>query len=255
MNLKSIRKALFFLLMMFSVSVFAQEKTPTKKDKPAKVKKAKKVKATNTDFLFTLTTQYGDISFILYDKTPKHKANFLKLTQEKFYDDLLFHRVIKDFMIQGGDPNSRTAAAGAALGSGDGGYRVDAEFDASLFHKKGVIAAARDGNPEKASSSCQFYIVQGKKSDDNTLTQIETRGNFKYTPQQREIYKTIGGTPFLDQNYTVYGEVLKGIEVVDKVADEPGDGANRPTKDIKMKIKAEKMKKTAITKMFGYKYM
>ena len=255
MNLKSIRKALFFLLMMFSVSVFAQEKTPTKKDKPAKIKKAKKAKKTNTDFLFTLTTQYGDISFILYDKTPKHKANFLKLTQDKFYDDLLFHRVIKDFMIQGGDPNSRTAAAGAALGSGDGGYRVDAEFDASLFHKKGVIAAARDGNPEKASSSCQFYIVQGKKTDDNTLTQIETRGNFKYTPEQREIYKTIGGTPFLDQNYTVYGEVLKGIEVIDKVADEPGDGANRPTKDIKMKIKAEKMKKTAITKMFGYKYL
>ena len=242
--------------MMVSVSVFAQEKTAAAKtDKPAKIKKAKKAKKSNTDYLFTLTTQYGDISFILYDKTPKHKANFLKLTEAKFYDDLLFHRVIKDFMIQGGDPNSRTAVAGASLGSGDGGYMVDAEFDATLFHKKGVIAAARDGNPAKASSSCQFYIVQGKKVDDNMLNQIEKNGNFKYTPEQRETYKTIGGTPFLDQNYTVYGEVLKGIEVVDKVADEPGDGANRPTKDIKMKIKVEKMKKSKITKMFGYKYL
>jgi peptidyl-prolyl cis-trans isomerase B (cyclophilin B) len=252
MNLKSMKKILFFLLMMFSVSVFAQEKTSVS---TTKVSKTPKIKKSKTDFLFTLTTQYGDISFILYDKTPKHKANFLKLTQEKFYDDLLFHRVIKDFMIQGGDPNSRTAAAGAALGNGDGGYMVDAEFDATLFHKKGVIAAARDGNPAKASSSCQFYIVQGKKVDDNMLNQIETRGNFKYTSAQREIYKTVGGTPFLDQNYTVYGEVLKGIEVVDKVADEPGDSANRPTKDIRMKIKAEKMKKSKITKMFGYKYI
>lgn len=146
-------------------------------------------------------------------------------------------------MIQGGDPNSKNADSAALLGNGEGpGERIPAEFRNNLIHKKGVLAAARDNNPEKASSNCQFYIVQGQKYTDTTLNEMEcgVRQNnpgFTYTTVQRNIYKTIGGTPFLDQNYTVFGEVIKGLEVIDKIVSVPCDANDRPLQNVRMKIK------------------
>jgi peptidyl-prolyl cis-trans isomerase B (cyclophilin B) len=140
-------------------------------------------------------------------------------------------------MIQGGDPDSKTAQPGTLLGEGTVGYTVPAEFRDSLFHKKGVLAAARDNNPEKASSGSQFYIVQGKTFTDAQLDDLENkRLKFKLPQYQREVYKTIGGTPHLDRNYTVYGEVVKGLEMVDKIAIVKTDGNNRPLEDVKMTI-------------------
>lgn len=211
-------------------------------------------KKSKKDFLITVSTDKGEIQLILYESTPKHRANFLKLVQEGFYKDLLFHRVIQDFMIQGGDPESRGAKPGQRLGSGGLDYRVDAEFLPELFHKKGALAAARDGNPEKASSSCQFYIVQGKKSTDQELEMIEKRNNITYTEEQKKIYKEIGGTPFLDQNYTVFGEVIAGLDVLDKIADVEKDASDRPKEDVKMNITAKEMSKKKITKLYGHVY-
>ncbi|WP_026897324.1 peptidylprolyl isomerase [Daejeonella oryzae] len=183
-------------------------------------------------------TNKGECIIMLYNQTPLHRDNFLKLAKEGFYNGTLFHRVIKEFMIQGGDPDSKTAKRGQALGEGDLGYRVDAEFRENLFHKKGVLAAARDNNPEKASSASQFYIVQGKKWTDETLDQIQkNRMQGRQIPEvQREVYKSLGGTPHLDQNYTVYGEVVKGIELVDSIASVKTAPGDRPLEDIKMEI-------------------
>ncbi len=190
----------------------------------------------------------GDMTVRLSDSTPLHRDNFLKLVKVHFYDSLLFHRVIKDFMIQGGDPNSRNAKPGEALGMGGPGYRVPAEFRQTLFHKKGVIAAARDNNPEKASSGSQFYIVQGKVFSDAELDNLETgRMKRKIPSEQREVYKTLGGTPHLDQEYTVFGEVVKGVEVLDKIAavkTSKGADRDRPLQDVKIiTIKLVKRKK------------
>lgn len=184
-----------------------------------------------------ITTDSGVIVIKLYDETPLHRDNFLKLVREGFYDDLLFHRIIPQFMIQGGDPLSKNAPSGTMLGSGGSNMeRIPAEFRPSLIHKKGALCAARDNNPQKASSACQFYIVQGKPVSDAELDQLEAGMGFKYTPEQREAYKTLGGTPFLDQNYTVYGELESGSEVVDKIAGMKQGANNRPSTDIKMKM-------------------
>lgn len=185
-----------------------------------------------------ISTSYGEVIIRLFNETPKHRDNFLKIVKDGTLNGTLFHRVIKDFMIQGGDPDSKNATAGQLLGEGDLGYRVDAEFVEGLFHKKGVLAAARDNNPEKASSASQFYLVQGKKYTDKELDQIEiNRLKGKKIPaNQREIYKTIGGTPFLDQNYTVFGEIVKGYEMVDKIIALNTDGNNRPLEDVKMQV-------------------
>ena len=184
-----------------------------------------------------LTTDQGTIVIRLYDATPLHRDNFIKLVSQQFYDGLLFHRVISGFMIQGGDPNSKNAQPGEMLGMGGSDMeRIPAEFNKTLIHKKGVLAAARDGNPQKASSACQFYIVQGKKSTDQDLSAIEQGRGIPYTAEQRNIYKTIGGTPFLDMNYTVFGEVESGLEVIDKIAATLTGQGDRPIKDIKMKI-------------------
>ncbi len=183
-----------------------------------------------------ITTDFGDIVIRLYNKTPRHRDNFIKLVKEHFYDSLLFHRVINSFMIQGGDPGSKTAPPGAMLGNGDVGYTIPAEFDSSLYHKRGALCAARTENPEKASSGCQFYIVQGRQSSDIDLDNIQMRNHTLYTPAQRMTYKMNGGTPFLDMNYTVFGEVESGMEVVDKIALVEKDGNNRPLKDIRMKM-------------------
>ncbi len=181
-----------------------------------------------------ISTNLGDITVKLYDATPQHRDNFVKLANEGYYDGTLFHRVIKDFMIQGGDPDSKTATPGQQLGGGGPGYTIPAEFVSELFHKKGALAAARRGagNPEKASSGCQFYIVTGKKATDAELDRMPNM-----TPERRAAYKEIGGTPFLDDNYTVFGEVVSGLDIVDKIGvvqTRPGD---RPMEDVKMTIK------------------
>jgi peptidyl-prolyl cis-trans isomerase B (cyclophilin B) len=196
-----------------------------------------------------LQTNYGDIVVRLSDSTPLHRDNFLKLVKTGYYDSVLFHRVIKNFMIQGGDPESKHAKPGEPLGNGGPSYTVPAEFRATLFHKKGVIAAARDNNPEKASSGSQFYIVQGKIFTDAGLDSVETYrlNGRKIPPDQREVYKTMGGTPHLDQNYTVFGEVVKGLDIVDKIAAVPtskGPDRDRPLDDVRiLKAKLVKRKK------------
>ncbi|MCQ2298260.1 MAG: peptidylprolyl isomerase [Bacteroidales bacterium] len=181
----------------------------------------------------------------LYNETPLHRDNFLKLVGKGFYDGLLFHRVINHFMIQGGDPDSRSAKPGQMLGEGGLGYTVPAEFNPLLFHKKGVLAAARlsdQENPEKASSSCQFYLVQGQVFDEAKLQMLKDRYGVSLTPEQIEAYKTIGGTPHLDGSYTVYGEVVEGLDVIDKIAAVPTDKMDRPLEDVKMSMKIIEVK-------------
>ena len=175
----------------------------------------------------------------LYNETPKHRDNFLKLVKDGTYNDLLFHRVINQFMIQGGDPNSRNAKPGQMLGDGELGYTIPAEFVPGLYHKKGALAAARQAdqvNPEKRSSSCQFYIVQGNKWDAAKLKMVEQRYGKSFSEEQAKVYATLGGTPFLDGDYTVFGEVVEGLEVVDKIAAVKCGPMDRPVEDVKMKM-------------------
>ena len=191
------------------------------------------------DQLVTIRTTYGEMKAVLYDQTPLHKQNFLKLANEHFYDSLLFHRIIQGFMIQGGDPDSRNASSNSQLGSGGPGYTVPAEFVKSFIHKKGALAAARTGdagNPQKRSSGSQFYIVQGSAQSEGALTRIEDQKGLKYTDQQKKIYLESGGTPFLDQEYTVFGEVVEGLDVIDKIAAVQTARGDRPLEDVKMKV-------------------
>ncbi len=197
--------------------------------------------AQESEPLVVIHTDYGDMKVRLYDSTPRHRDNFIKLVKEGFYDNLLFHRVIPQFMIQGGDPDSRNAPQGALLGNGDIGYYIPNEFDPGIVHKKGVIAAARDNNPELASSGCQFYIVQGQVFTDDQLDYLEQQYGGTIPPEHREIYKTIGGTPHLYLlKFTVFGEVVEGLEVIDKIAGVPTDQNDRPLKNIRMWISLEK---------------
>ncbi len=228
--------ALLSSLMVFSASA-QKDSTIKKKDRKRDV---------------LIQTTMGDMVIRLSDSTPLHRDNFLKLVKVGYYDSVLFHRVIKNFMIQGGDPNSIRATAGQPLGNGSPGYTVPAEFRKTLFHKKGALAAARMGdnaNPSKASSGSQFYIVQGKIFTDTGLDSVETfRLNGRKIPaDQREIYKTIGGTPHLDQGYTVYGEVVKGLDVIDKIAAVQTSKArdrdlDRPLQDVRI-IKTKLIKR------------
>jgi cyclophilin family peptidyl-prolyl cis-trans isomerase len=189
--MKKIAFLSFILLLMMNVSSSGQGATTGQKQ----------VK-------FVIHTEFGDMKGILYNETPKHRDNFVKLAKSGFYDGLLFHRVIMGFMIQGGDPQSKNAKAGQPLGMGDPGYTIPAEFNANLKHKRGALAAARTENPEKKSSGSQFYIVQPDK-----------------------------GAHFLDMNYTVFGEITEGFDVIDKIASAPKDQSDRPLKDIKMTVK------------------
>ena len=226
--------ALLSSLIVFSASA-QKDSTIKKKDRKRDV---------------LMQTTMGDMVIRLSDSTPLHRDNFLKLVKVGFYDSLLFHRVIKYFMIQGGDPNSKRAEAGKPLGDGSPGYTVPAEFRKTLFHKKGALAAARMGdnvNPTKESSGSQFYIAQGKVFSDAGLDSIETfRLNGRKIPaEQREVYKTIGGVPHLDQGYTVYGEVVKGLDVLDKIAavqTSRGQDRDRPLQDVRI-IKAKLIKR------------
>lgn len=196
--------------------------------------------AQTTQRIVEISTDYGKIQVKLYDNTPLHRDNFIKLVTEGYYNGTLFHRVIKSFMIQGGDPESKNAEPSKMLGNGGPDYTIPAEFKKENFHKKGALAAARLGdnvNPQKASSGSQFYIVQGKKYADLELDQIEQRMGTKFTTEQREAYKTVGGTPHLDGNYTVFGEVTSGLDVIDAIAAVQTGQSDRPVKDVKMTIK------------------
>lgn len=265
--------------------------------------------AQKTDHLVTIKTRHGEMVAVLYDETPKHKENFIKLAKEHYYDSLLFHRVIEGFMIQGGDPESKKSPEGVRLGNGGPGYTIEAEFNPKLFHEKGALSAARLGdqmNPQKASSGSQFYIVQGKVHTESQLkldeqkfgralqqffqkpenkpyydsinTFFQTRDEKGYqayisslkpvvesqlgisvekdnvSPQVVEAYTTIGGTPALDGAYTVFGKVIKGLEVIDKIAAAPRDETDRPREDIRMQVIVKEMPRRKIEKMYGYTY-
>ena len=181
-----------------------------------------------------IKTSMGDITIALYNETPLHRDNFIKLVKESYYDGVLFHRIIKGFMIQTGDPDSKTAKPGQRLGMGGPAERIPAEFVPTLFHKRGAVAAARDNNPAKASSGSQFYIVDGDIFPQDKLDMIAARTGKTFSPEQVQAYTTIGGAPFLDGDYTVFGEVVSGMEVVDKIAAQEKDGNDRPLQDIKI---------------------
>jgi len=233
--MKTIKSVLLASFCLFSLHTFAQ-------------KNSKK------DDLVTIKTEQGTMQVILFDETPKHKANFIKLAKDKFYDGLLFHRVIEGFMIQGGDPESRNAKPGEMVGKGDNGYKIPAEFSPKLFHQKGALAAARDNNPTKESSGCQFYIVQGKKWSKADLAKQAARAARKITEEQKTVYETVGGTPHLDGSYSVFGQVIDGIDVIDKITSYPRDDRDRPEKNIVMKVSVKKVKKKKIMKKYGWNY-
>lgn len=264
--------------------------------------------AQNKDYVVTIKTSFGDMVAILYDETPKHKENFIKLAKDHYFDSTLFHRVIEGFMIQGGDPDSKKAMPGQPLGRGGPGYTVDAEFNAKFIHEKGVLSAARLGdqqNPTKASSGSQFYIVQGTKMTEAELKMDQMKfdqalqqffqnaanrpvydsvlaayqsGDMKsyqalliqlkprveketgintdkeVSPEKLKIYTTVGGAPNLDGEYTVFGKVIQGIEVIDKIAAVQKGRGDRPAEDIRMTVTVEEMSKKKIEKTYGYQY-
>lgn len=187
--------------------------------------------------MVTIKTDFGNMVVKLYDSTPSHRDNFVKLVKEGYYDDLLFHRIIKQFMIQGGDPNSKGADQNTPLGSGGPGYQIDPEIGA--YHFKGALSAARmpdQVNPEKKSSGSQFFVVQGYQVPDQELDRWEQQKGITYSAEDRQRYTTDGGYPFLDGDYTVFGEVVEGLDVIDKIAEQQVAAADRPVEDIKMKI-------------------
>ena len=220
--MKKITFAAFFLLALglgIPQSVVAQSKN---KEKEVRVE---------------MVTTEGRMVFVLFNDTPQHHDNFLKLVNEHTYDSLLFHRVIKNFMIQGGDPQSRHARPGQMLGDGTLGYTVPAEFKKNHFHRKGALCAARQGdnvNPRKESSASQFYIVQGQVWDVKTLDMMAQRYGKTFTEEQRKVYTTEGGTPHLDGDYTVFGQLIEGMDVVDKIAAVKTGMADRPVEDVRI---------------------
>jgi cyclophilin family peptidyl-prolyl cis-trans isomerase len=281
------KAALLILISVIVAGVSAQKSSSGKK-------KQNTTEVKDLNQKVRISTDFGDIVILLYDKTPLHRDNFIKLVNDSFYNGILFHRVIQDFMIQGGDPDSKNAQPEAMLGDGGPGYTVKAEFNPALFHKRGTLCAARmadNVNPAKESSGSQFYIVQGKKFSPSELTNIEHRVNqskkaeiingiianppkelkekvdsaravgtnesytalikeiepfvdkelakkgvFTFSEEQKKIYTTVGGTPHLDGSYTVFGEVMEGMEVVEKIAAVQKDRNDRPLTDIKMTI-------------------
>jgi cyclophilin family peptidyl-prolyl cis-trans isomerase len=240
------KKHSVFILPLFMLVVLVS---------PVQAQKKKK-----KDYLVTITTEAGPMRIVLFDETPLHKANFIKLTQEKFFDGLLFHRIIDNFMIQGGDPNSRNAKPKEALGNGSVGYKIPAEIKPNLFHQKGALGAARDNNPQKESSGCQFYIVEGRPMTgadlDQQLARVinENSTPRKPTEAQKKVYQSQGGTPHLDGNYTVFGQVIDGLAVIDSIAARPRDARDRPVNDIAMQVSVEPMRKKKITKKYGYSF-
>lgn len=219
----------FTFLLFFFVALVSCSVQDAKKQSPTTEKKTYAL----------IETSFGNMTVELYNETPKHRDNFIKLVKEGFYDSLLFHRVIKNFMIQGGDPNSRNAKPGQMLGDGTLNYLIPAEFVPGLFHKKGALAAARMGdqvNPTKSSSACQFYIVQGNVWSPEQLQMLSMQMGKTLSQEQINVYTTVGGTPHLDGDYTVFGQVIEGLDVIDKIAAVPCGVADRPLEDVKMKI-------------------
>lgn len=200
-----------------------------------------------------IETEYGNIVVMLYDNTPLNTNNMVKLANEHFYDSTLFHRCIPQFMIQGGDPESKQAKPGQMLGNGGLGTTIPAEINEVYYHKRGALGVARDQTPDKSGSACQFYIVVGKTFMDADLDNMSKRTGRTYTPEQREVYKTQGGTPHLDGNYTVFGEVVEGMDVVDKIAAEARDSNDRPNKDIRMlSVRVVEEKKSIMSSVKGF---
>ncbi len=272
------KRIAFFILIALFVTIISCGSSDKKSD----------------DSVISIKTEFGEIKVKLYDETPEHKKNFIKLVNEDFYNDLLFHRVINNFMIQGGDPDSKNAQPGSKLGGGSPGYTIPAEFIPKYFQKKGALAAARKGgpsNPEKRSSGSQFYIVQGKIFTPGKLDTLEMMKNsrvknelmkesfakantelneyrknndqesfnirvveireavdsifaaapqFKFSDAQKEIYTTIGGYPSLDGDYSIFGEVVDGLDILDKIAVVETDKNNRPVIDVKMEVEITK---------------
>ena len=187
-----------------------------------------------------ISTTKGNIVIELYNETPIHRDNFIKLVKENFFDGLLFHRCIRDFMIQGGDPDSRNAEPGQMLGAGNVGYTLEAEFNPELIHTRGALAAARTGdhvNPERRSSGSQFYIVQGRTFSQEQMEMMSLNRYPPYTPEQIEAYVTLGGTPHLDMLHTVFGRVVSGLDVVEAISLVPTDERNRPLEDVSMTMR------------------
>ena len=219
--LKTMKKILTLFVLLSAVSIMT-----TAQDVPQGTK-------------IQISTSLGDIKIVLYDNTPQHRDNFIKLVNEGFFNGTLFHRVITGFMIQGGDPDSRDAKPNQALGMGGPGYEIPMEYNAANYHKRGALAAAREGdatNPQKASSGSQFYIVTGQVFGDKELDQIEKRRGLTYTAEQRETYKTIGGYAPLDKEYTVFGEVYEGMDVVEAISKVGRDRNDRPIENISMTV-------------------
>lgn len=267
--------------------------------------------SSESDYLVTIKTKQGDMVAILYDETPKHKENFIKLAKEHYFDSLLFHRVMQGFMIQGGDPDSKHALSGQPLGTGGPGFTIDAEFNPKFFHEKGAFSAARqpdEVNPAKASSGSQFYIVQGRVTSPSesevlkidqaklntafqqmmqnptsqplidSLNQIYMSGDMQgyqnkiyslvprlekqtgikiykeISEEKLKAYTTVGGAPHLDGEYTVFGKVISGLDVIDKIAAVQVDGRNRPVEDVCMTVTVEEMPRKKITEKYGYKF-
>ena len=234
------KKTLFLIPLLFFAFISFTQKPASPSGRDSTITK----KDRKRDVL--IQTTMGDITIRLSDSTPLHRDNFLKLVKVGFYDSLLFHRVMNKFMVQGGDPNSKNAAPGVQLGNGGPDYTIPAEFRESLFHKKGVIAAARQPdyvNPQKASSGSQFYLAQGKVFTDDELDMMEKQRlqGRKIPVNRRDAYKTIGGIPHLDGEYTVFGEVIKGIEIIDKIA-VVQTSMDRPNEDVRI-IKARLIKR------------
>ncbi|MEM6722391.1 MAG: peptidylprolyl isomerase [Bacteroidota bacterium] len=204
------------------------------------------INACNSDYepgfrYVAVETEFGVMEFKLYNSTPQHRDNFVKLIEEDFYEGLLFHRIKPNFMVQGGDPQSKGAGPNVQLGMGGPGYTIPKEFGA--LHYKGALAAARQPdsvNPQKASSGSQFYIVQGNQWTDENLAIIQKRGGFQYSPEQIELYKTLGGAANLDNDYTVFGECVKGLEIIDMLSVVPTNPADRPIQDIPMSLRVIK---------------
>lgn len=190
-----------------------------------------------TETMVLIKTTMGDMKIKLYNQTPYHRDNFIKLVNDGYYNGLLFHRVIEDFMVQAGDPDSKDAPANKQLGSGGPGYTLPAEINPDLFHKKGALSAARTGdqmNPTRRSSGSQFYVVTGKVYTDAELDMFEQRMATKFSDAQRQAYTTVGGTPFLDAQYTVFGEVVEGVEIAVNISKVAKNAQDRPNEDVKI---------------------
>ena len=285
------------MIMMANAALFAQKTAKPKIQHAQKFasKPFPKPSAAPGERLVEITTNFGVMVAKLYNETPQHRDNFIKLVKEGFYDSLLFHRVIKSFMIQGGDPNSKHADSTTMLGSGDLGYKIPAEFVKQYFHKRGALSAARDNNPERASSSCQFYIVQGKtytleeleriinsrnlsrkqamlyelaKNDTIQKKIVELQEAVQKDPSKKEAFQNyvktlqaivdiqynknepdkidydqvdtylrLGGAPHLDGDYTVFGELISGFDVLDKIGNSQTRPGDRPINDVRMKMR------------------